>query len=71
MRHVNTGAACFIMRIANNERMPEAKLTPSQKADAARLKAIYVAKKKKDQALTQEALADLCGWNSQGPSANT
>lgn len=45
--------------------MPAQPLTPEQKADAARLKAIYEAKKGELQ-LTQASLAALCGWESQG-----
>ena len=45
--------------------MPALPLTSEQKADAARLKGIYVTKK---NALgwTQESLAQACGWESQG-----
>ncbi|MEF8708268.1 MAG: LexA family transcriptional regulator [Candidatus Accumulibacter propinquus] len=45
--------------------MPAQPLTAEQKSDAARLKAIYEAKKG-DLGLTQIALAALCGWESQG-----
>ncbi|GGU68538.1 hypothetical protein GCM10009504_27120 [Pseudomonas laurentiana] len=43
-------------------------LTPTpeiRSAEAARLKAIYQAKKREDPSLTQEKLADACGWAGQ------
>lgn len=45
--------------------MPALPLSPEQLADAARLKAIYTAKKR-ELGLTQESLASACGWESQG-----
>ena len=36
-----------------------------QKAEAARLKAIYTARKQADRSLTQERVAELCGWSGQ------
>lgn len=45
--------------------MPALPLSPEQRADAARLKAIYMAKKR-DLHMTQESLAAACGWESQG-----
>lgn len=45
--------------------MPALPLSPEQLADAARLKAIYMAKKR-ELGLTQESLASACGWESQG-----
>lgn len=45
--------------------MPAQPLTNEQKADAARLKAIYQSKKAK-LGLTQISLAAECGWESQG-----
>jgi hypothetical protein len=46
--------------------MPAKELTPEQKADAARLKAIYENRKHDDPSLTQEALAHMCDWKTQG-----
>lgn len=46
--------------------MPAKPLTPEQLEDAARLKAIFEEKKKTQPSLTQAALADACGWNTQG-----
>jgi transcriptional regulator with XRE-family HTH domain len=45
--------------------MPAQPLTHEQLEDAKRLKAIYFARRQELQ-LTQDALASLCGWNSQG-----
>lgn len=36
-----------------------------QKAEAERLKAIYKSRKRDDRSLTQERVADLCGWSGQ------
>ncbi|MGF6692675.1 LexA family transcriptional regulator [Metapseudomonas resinovorans] len=36
-----------------------------QAAEASRLKAIYTARKKLDRTLTQERVAELCGWSGQ------
>lgn len=36
-----------------------------QKAEATRLQAIYKARKQEDRSLTQERIADLCGWSGQ------
>ncbi len=45
--------------------MPALPLSPEQLADAARLKAVYM-EKKRELGLTQESLASACGWESQG-----
>lgn len=45
--------------------MPAQPLSADQKADAARLKAIYESKKR-ELRLTQDSLATACGWESQG-----
>lgn len=45
--------------------MPAQPLSADQRADAARLKAIYNAKRR-DLNLTQDSLASACGWDSQG-----
>lgn len=45
--------------------MPALPLSPEQRQDAERLKAIYSAKKA-DLKLTQDSLAARCGWDSQG-----
>lgn len=45
--------------------MPAQPLSADQKADAARLKAIYESKKR-ELRLTQDTLASACGWESQG-----
>ncbi len=45
--------------------MPAQPLSADQKADAARLKAIYESKKR-ELRLTQDSLAAACGWESQG-----
>lgn len=45
--------------------MPAQPLSPEQRSDAARLKAVYTAKKR-ELSLTQEGLAAACGWESQG-----
>jgi phage repressor protein C with HTH and peptisase S24 domain len=41
-------------------------LTDEQKEDAARLKAIFEQRKQENPSLTQEALAFLCEWKTQG-----
>lgn len=46
--------------------MPAKPLTDEQKQDAARLKAIFENRKREDPSLTQEALAYLCDWKTQG-----
>lgn len=46
--------------------MPAKPLTDEQKRDAARLKAIFEQRKRDDPSLTQEKLAFLCEWKTQG-----
>lgn len=65
MRFCNRLTTCNANSHANNHAMPALPLSPEQRADAARLKAIYIAKKR-ELHLTQESLAAACGWESQG-----
>lgn len=45
--------------------MPAKPLTPEQKEDAKRLLAIYEKAKTNDPSMTQEFVADYCGWKTQ------
>lgn len=45
--------------------MPAKPLTTEQKEDAKRLRAIYEKAKTNDQSMTQEFVADYCGWKTQ------
>jgi len=46
--------------------MPAQPLTEEQLADAERLKAVFIREKKSHKNLTQESLAEACGWKTQG-----
>lgn len=46
--------------------MPAKPLTPEQQADAARLKGVWATFKLQNPDATQEWLADMCGWRTQG-----
>ncbi|WP_211474796.1 helix-turn-helix transcriptional regulator [Collimonas humicola] len=46
--------------------MPAKPLTDEQLQDAIRLKSLFLRRKKEDPSLTQEKLAFLCGWKTQG-----
>lgn len=51
---------------ADNSHMPAQPLTEEQRADAERLKSVFLREKKIHKNLTQESLAEACGWKTQG-----